>query len=220
MKPQLEPPAFTTGPLESIAEPPTELVSTLEADQSISWQEMVRRLVKKPREIMAQMTSDKATQLAIATHCALIATDAVDAAKKRCVYNKQQPHNTFRDVFSPTAESFLEMTDEQASLLHAAIGMFGEAGEILENVLRHIGGAPLDKENSVEESGDLDFYHEDYRRVVGFSQEAARLANMKKLGKRYPGFVYSDASAAAHADKAGDAHTSPRSTSDFPGASL
>jgi hypothetical protein len=203
MKPQIEPPPFQIGPHESISEPPTEIIN-LKEPTPITWQEMVHRLAKKPSEIIEQMTPEKASALAIATHGALTVTISIDAAKKFCIYNKAAASNPWKDIFRPTAESFMEMTEHQAALLHAAIGMFGEAGEILENVLRHINGETLDLDNSVEESGDLGFYHEDYRRTLGFTQEQARQANMNKLGKRYPGFIYSDASAAARSDKANE----------------
>jgi hypothetical protein len=204
-------------PIEQLSEPPTEIIK-LNPPATITWQEMVKRLAKRPEEIMAQMNPWKARLLAENLYSALRSSARVDSAKKVAIYNKDQVN--VPNVFSPTAESFLEMTTEQAALLHAAIGMFGEAGEILDNVLRHIGGAPLDRENAIEESGDLDFYHEDYRRNLGFTEAEARQSNMDKLGKRYPGFIYSDASAAARLDKVKDIQETPLPTGNFPGSSL
>lgn len=94
----------------------------------------------------------------------------------------------------------------QAHLLHMVIGISGEAGELLDAVKKSaIYRKPLDRENVVEELGDLEFYMEGLRQGLGITREETLEANIKKLGKRYEGFKYSDKAAQLRADK--DAET-------------
>lgn len=81
---------------------------------------------------------------------------------------------------------------------------------ILEAVAAEIETGVRDTPNEIEESGDLEFYHEGYRQACGFSREEAIAANIEKLGKRYLGHKYTDAQAIARADKSSDSHESPR----------
>jgi hypothetical protein len=59
------------------------------------------------------------------------------------------------------------LTETGAKLMHATFGISGEAGELLDAVKKHIiYGKPLDRENVVEELGDLEFYLEDLRATL------------------------------------------------------
>lgn len=101
----------------------------------------------------------------------------------------------------------------KAAITHAAIGIAGEGGEILDAVKRHaIYDKPFDtplkpgeqslRENLIEELGDLEFYMEDLRRRINCSREETLRKNMEKLAKRYgDNFGYSNAKAVARADK-------------------
>ena len=87
-------------------------------------------------------------------------------------------------------------------MMHAAIGVAGEAGELLDAVKKVWAyGKPLDRANAVEELGDLEFYMEALRQQIGVSREEVLQANQEKLAKRYPGGVYSDQHAQARLDK-------------------
>jgi NTP pyrophosphatase (non-canonical NTP hydrolase) len=98
------------------------------------------------------------------------------------------------------------LTETGAKLMHATFGISGEAGELLDAVKKHIiYGKPLDRENVVEELGDLEFYLEDLRATLGITREETIEANMAKLAKRYPNYDYTDASAIARADKSAEA---------------
>lgn len=93
-----------------------------------------------------------------------------------------------------------EMTGEDAHLMHMAIGIAGEAGELLDAVKKAvIYRKPLDRENALEELGDLEFYMEGIRQGLGFTREECLAANIAKLGKRYEGLLYSDGAAQARA---------------------
>jgi hypothetical protein len=83
-----------------------------------------------------------------------------------------------------------------------AIGIAGEAGELLEPILEMVLGGELDVANCLEESGDIEFYHEGFRQGLAVEREVILMGNMSKLGKRYDGFKYSNDAAQQRADKA------------------
>jgi NTP pyrophosphatase (non-canonical NTP hydrolase) len=72
-------------------------------------------------------------------------------------------------------------------LLHGAIGLATEAGEMLDAVKRALFyGAELDRTNLVEELGDLEWYMAVIRDALGVSQEDVQRINIEKLRARYP----------------------------------
>lgn len=94
------------------------------------------------------------------------------------------------------------MTPGQAHLLHMAIGICGEAGELIDAIKKNvIYGKPLDFANVIEELGDIEFYLEGFRQGLGLSREVTILTNMDKLSVRYPDYKYTDTSAITRADK-------------------
>lgn len=60
----------------------------------------------------------------------------------------------------------------------------------------------LDRENVIEELGDLEFYLEGIRQGLGLTREECLEHNIRKLSKRYEGLKYSDKAAQDRADKA------------------
>ncbi|WP_354734567.1 nucleoside triphosphate pyrophosphohydrolase family protein [Acinetobacter nosocomialis] len=95
-----------------------------------------------------------------------------------------------------------EMTEEQADLLHMGVGVSGESGELLDAIKKHtIYGKPLDRENVIEELGDLEFYMERIRQIIDVTRDETIAANIAKLGKRYSNGTYSNEQAQARADK-------------------
>lgn len=96
-----------------------------------------------------------------------------------------------------------ELSPEDAHSIHMMMGISGEAGELLDAVKKSvIYRKPLDRQNVVEELGDLEFYMEGLRQGLGITRDETIEANIQKLGKRYAGFKYSDDSAKNRADKA------------------
>ena len=94
-----------------------------------------------------------------------------------------------------------EMSPERASIMHMSIGISGEAGELLDAVKKHIiYGKPLDRDNIIEELGDLEFYMAGLRSAIGVTRSQVLLSNFDKLSARYPS-GYSDAAAQLRADK-------------------
>lgn len=90
----------------------------------------------------------------------------------------------------------------KAHLLHMAIGIAGEAGELLDAVKKYvIYNKEPDEANMVEELGDLEFYMEGFRQGLGVTRTFTVNQNMAKLSERYKGFQYSDKAAQERADK-------------------
>jgi len=94
------------------------------------------------------------------------------------------------------------LTAEAAHMLHMAVGISGEAGELLDAVKKAaIYCKPIDRENVIEELGDLEFYMEGLRQGLGITREVTLAANIAKLSIRYSKGSYSNEAAQARADK-------------------
>lgn len=73
-------------------------------------------------------------------------------------------------------------------VLHAAMGISGEAGELMDAIKKHIlYDKPLDITNVKEEIGDLCWYMALMLDEVGSSFEEVMKMNHDKLEKRFPG---------------------------------
>lgn len=95
-----------------------------------------------------------------------------------------------------------QMTAEQAHLLHMALGVAGEAGEIVDAVKKAaIYQKPLDRANIKEEIGDVLFYLQGICNALGMSFDGCIYSNIEKLQKRYHSGAYSDQQAQERADK-------------------
>lgn len=106
-----------------------------------------------------------------------------------------------RALAKPGENILEEMTPEQVHLLHMAIGIAGEAGELLDAIKKHaIYQKPIDIVHVVEELGDIEFYMEGLRDGLSLSREHVLEKNQAKLTKRY-GEKYSNEAAQARADK-------------------
>jgi len=169
----------------------------------MSYSEFVRSRFKSGEKIAEEMTLHKAALLSLCCLRFVQVSEDLDRAKKYAIYNKEShgfsthPENVqhFKN-FNPTPS--------QCELLHAAIGIAGEAGELLDAVRKHVfEGKPLDRENVIEELGDLEFYMMAAMMNVGVLRPHLQELNMAKLSKRYES-GYSDKAAQERADKAGE----------------
>jgi NTP pyrophosphatase (non-canonical NTP hydrolase) len=101
----------------------------------------------------------------------------------------------------PGKQIVSELTGSDTNLLHMVIGISGEAGELLDAIKKAvIYRKELDRNNVIEELGDIEFYLEGLRQELGLSREECLAANVAKLQKRY-GDKYSDSAAQIRADK-------------------
>ena len=72
-------------------------------------------------------------------------------------------------------------------LLHAVLGIVSEAGELADQLKRHVMyQQPLDRTNVLEEIGDIEWYLALGARHMNSSLEKVREANIAKLQKRFP----------------------------------
>ena len=102
----------------------------------------------------------------------------------------------------PGADIVATLTAEDAHSLHMAVGIAGEAGELLDAVKKAaIYRKPIDRANVVEELGDLEFYMEGLRQGLGITRQEVLDHNIVKLSKRYSSGTYSDKHAQERADK-------------------
>jgi NTP pyrophosphatase (non-canonical NTP hydrolase) len=107
-----------------------------------------------------------------------------------------------RALVKPGSELLLSLTAGKCDMWHAATGIVGEAGELIDAIKKHvIYNKPLDRENVIEELGDLEFYMEQLRQRLSITREETLAANITKLSKRYEGMKYSDQAAQARKDK-------------------
>ncbi len=95
----------------------------------------------------------------------------------------------------------LQVTDDLINTLHAAMGVSGEAGELMDAVKKAVlYGKPLDTENVIEELGDLCWYMNLMMETVGTTWEEVMVRNYQKLEKRYPS-GFTEKAAQERADK-------------------
>lgn len=107
-----------------------------------------------------------------------------------------------RALVKPGEQIAEEINAEDAHLMHMAVGISGEAGELLDAIKKQvIYRKELDRQNVIEELGDLEFYMEGLRQGLGVTREQCLQANIDKLGTRYKNFQYSNEKAQARADK-------------------
>jgi NTP pyrophosphatase (non-canonical NTP hydrolase) len=104
---------------------------------------------------------------------------------------------------------FAKKNTGEDGLLHAAVGLSGESGEVLDLIKKHwVYGKPLDKEKLVEELGDIFFYFTALLIQLDVDIGEVTVNNVQKLSKRYP-TGYSDAAAIARVDQNASGSTGP-----------
>ena len=121
---------------------------------------------------------------------ASVTTDKIDYADM--VAKLAKPGQAIQNSLSP----------EKCHMIHMAVGVSGEAGELLDAIKKAvIYNKHLDIENVIEELGDLEFYMEGLRQGLGITREETLANNIRKLGVRYKNLTYSDQQAQNRADK-------------------
>lgn len=95
-----------------------------------------------------------------------------------------------------------ESTPLSLHILHMAVGISGEAGELLDAIKKvSIYSKPPDIENIIEELGDLEFFMEGLRQAFRVTREECLNHNIKKLTKRYSSLTYTNTHAQERKDK-------------------
>jgi NTP pyrophosphatase (non-canonical NTP hydrolase) len=107
-----------------------------------------------------------------------------------------------RRLLKPAEEISNEMTQAKANFLHLALGISGEAGEIVDAIKKHvIYDQPLSHANLAEELGDMEFYLEGLRQELEITREYIIMGNIHKLKQRYHSLSYSNQQAQERKDK-------------------
>lgn len=105
-------------------------------------------------------------------------------------------------LIKPGADIIRSLTPGRMNALHMAVGVVGEAGELIDAVKKYvIYDKSLDRANVVEELGDIEFYLQGLRKELGITREETLAGNVAKLAKRYASGKYSDQQAQGRADK-------------------
>lgn len=166
----------------------------------MNYPEFVRSRFKSGEKIAEELNGRKLTLLDVATRTLVRECEDLDYVKKYAIYNKRVEWFSTGEVFASSFDS-LKLTPNQCELLHAAIGIAGEAGELLDAVRKHVfNGQPLDRENVIEELGDLCFYLEAACQAIKMKRADIEELNMAKLFERYKD-GYSDQQAQERKDK-------------------
>lgn len=115
----------------------------------------------------------------------------------------EQRHAEMVSALAKPGQAIVDtLTAADAHSLHMAVGISGEAGELLDAVKKAaIYRKPIDRANVVEELGDLEFYMQGLRQGLGITREEVLDANIQKLSKRYSSGTYTDKAAQDRADK-------------------
>lgn len=112
--------------------------------------------------------------------------------------DKQSLFNTYTDFILSIAK---DMKQRDLNYLHAAVGIAGEAGEVLDMIKKvWVYGKPLDQNKLIEELGDIAYYYFYLLDLIGCDIETVIKQNMEKLSKRFPN-GYTDLAAINRADQ-------------------
>lgn len=102
----------------------------------------------------------------------------------------------------PGQDILNELTPHKVAVLHAAIGIAGEAGELLDAIKKaYLYGQPVNMQNVIEELGDIEFYLEAFRQQMEIGKGEPIRANIEKLQKRYASGSFTTAESIARVDK-------------------
>lgn len=173
---------------------------------------LVSALVKPGADVLRDLCFERLYCLVSAIDMMQKAGELLDGAKKIAIYAKPWNSEVPNELMSLGFPSRLrtipfvsELTPDEADALHMAVGIAGEAAELLQAIAAAvIDRKPLDRENVVEELGDLEFYVQGLRSRLHIRRDETLVANGTKLLKRYPAATYSNAAAAARLDKIGE----------------
>ena len=113
------------------------------------------------------------------------------------------PYSLFVETLcKPGFQVLVDMKPADAHLVHMAMGVAGEAGELLDAIKKAaIYRKPLDRENVLEECGDLLFYIQGVLNYYDMTLDQVIELNRLKLSQRYSEGKYSDQQAQTRADK-------------------
>ncbi|MEY3221108.1 MAG: hypothetical protein RIT27_2465 [Pseudomonadota bacterium] len=114
---------------------------------------------------------------------AINAGERADAVKKTLFYGKKLAIDSLKE----NAQTNISTDNINPDILHAALGLYTEATELLENILKTLQSKQnFDNINAFEECGDLEWYLAMLYRALERTPNEAKTANIAKLKARYP----------------------------------
>jgi NTP pyrophosphatase (non-canonical NTP hydrolase) len=85
-------------------------------------------------------------------------------------------------LVKPGQDILDSLTPGKVNLLHMSAGVSTEAGELIDAIKKYVFyDKKIDRENVIEELGDLEFYIEGIRQELRISREETLEANISKL---------------------------------------
>lgn len=106
-----------------------------------------------------------------------------------------------RRLNKPAHDIWEKLQPADVDLIHAAMGLAGEAAEVLDLVKKvTMTGHDLDVNKLVKELGDVEFYMERMRQVIDIGRDIILNVNQTKLTTRYKD-GYSDVASIKRVDK-------------------
>lgn len=133
--------------------------------------------------------------LLLALRAGIASAEQMDKVKKALFYGRPAPgiEARYKDIdharidMRNTLKGLHSDPVRAEQVLHAVIGLFTEAGEMLEAVLEAIvDRKPIDAVNMIEESGDSKWYLAVLAHALPFSWGTDEVVNIEKLRKRFP----------------------------------
>jgi len=102
----------------------------------------------------------------------------------------------------PGEEIMKTMTPQKCHLLHMAMGIAGEVGEVVDLVKKMVFyDKVIDTDKFREEMGDVEFYMRGLRDSLGITKDSILNNNITKLDARYSSGSYSNEQAINRADE-------------------
>jgi len=99
---------------------------------------------------------------------------------------------TYNKIFEKDVErtwgfSHKDIPNREQDILHAALGLSGEVGEVCDVLKKSLAvGKPIDEENLLEELGDVAYYVFIILNRIGRSLSEAQKKNIAKRAVRFP----------------------------------
>lgn len=124
----------------------------------------------------------------------------MDEALQEALITLDNVANMHRGALSRPEDVPVALIQPNLRLLHGAVGIFSEGGEMIQAIIKQIMTGQLDAVNFGEETGDVDWYKAIIHDETGVGEETTRAAVIAKLKARYPGKFDSDAALTRNLD--------------------
>lgn len=164
--------------------------------------DLVKRTFKNPNDIISEWTVGKDFCIREKIAAVISVGKSLENSKKWVFNNNKKYEINFNNSSSNEPIDGLPFSYDQIRMasLHAAVGIAGEAIELLSEIkLRNIDGE-IDINKVIKELGDLEYYIEALRQSLDISRLKCLYENQVKLDERYSEGSYSDEAAQERKD--------------------